>query len=137
MSDNLKFPGSGAGDSDALGEPLSGLVRNAYLPVSPSESDAYWAGLEQRIMSRVRAEGADSGWWSVLAPWAQAGLVAAAAIFALTSVINERISESESQYAYESVVRVSAPTSALSEALGSGLDRRGGTDATLDYVLSH
>jgi len=137
MSDELKFPGPGAADRDSLGEPLTGLVRDAYLPASPAESEAYWAGLEQKIMARVQAEGIEPGWWSVMAPWAQAGLIAATAIFALTSIINQRISESESQYAYESVVRVSAPTLALSEALGSGADRTPGTDATLDYVLSH
>lgn len=138
MSDELRFPGpSDAADRDSLSEPMAGLVRDAYLPVSPAESEAYWAGLEQRIMARVRAEGAETGWWSVLAPWAQAGLIAATAIFALTSVINQRISESESQYAYEVVVPVSAPTSALSDALGTGADRSAGTDATLDYVLSH
>ena len=137
MSDELKFPGPGAADRDSLGEPLTALVRDAYLPASPAESETYWAGLEQKIMARVRAEGVEPGWWSVLAPWAQAGLIAATAIFALTSIINQRISESESQYAYESVVPVSAPTSALSEALGSGTDRTPGTDAALDYVLSH
>jgi hypothetical protein len=137
MSDELKFPGQGAADRDSLGEPLTGLVREAYLPTSPAESESYWAGLEQRIMARVRAEGVEPGWWSVLAPWAQAGLIAATAIFALTSIINQRISESDSQYAYESVVPVSAPTSALSDALGTGADRTTGTDATLDYVLSH
>ena len=109
MSDELKFPGQGASDRDSLGEPLTGLVRDAYLPASPAESETYWNGLEQQIMARVRSEGADSGWWSVLAPWAQAGLVAATAIFALASVINHRISESESQYAYESVVQTPTP----------------------------
>ena len=137
MSDELKFPGPGAADRDSLGEPLTGLVRDAYLPASPAESETYWAGLEQRIMARVASEAVESGWWAELAPWAKAGLIAATAIFALTSVINERISESESQYAYEVVVPVSAPTSALSDALGSGTDRGAGTDATLDYVLSH
>lgn len=137
MSDELKFRGPGTADRDSLGEPLTGLVRDAYLPASPAGSDAYWAGLEQRIMARVRAEGSELGWWSVLAPWAKAGLIAATAIFALTSIINRRISESESQYAYDVVVPVSAPTSALSDALGAGADRSAGTDATLDYVLSH
>jgi hypothetical protein len=137
MSDELKFPGSGAPDRDSLGEPLTGLVRDAYLPTSPAESETYWAGLEQRIMARVRTQPAELGWWSVLAPWVQAGLIAATAIFALTSFINREISESESQYAYESVVPVSAPTSALSDALGTGPDRTRGNDATLDYVLSH
>jgi hypothetical protein len=133
MSNDLKFPGPGTPDGDSLGEPLTGLVRDAYLPASPAESEPYWAGLEQRIMARVRAEGAESGWWHVLAPWAQAGLVAATAIFALTSVINQRISESESQYAYESVVQTPTPDADASESLFSS----SGRDATVEYVLSH
>jgi hypothetical protein len=137
MSDELKFRGPDATDRDALGEPLTGLVRDAYLPVSAGESDAYWSGLEQRIMARVRTEGTDSGWWSVLAPWAQAGLIAATAIFALTSVINHRISESESQYAYESVVQTPTPDADASESLFSATDKASSRDATVEYVLSH
>ena len=71
MSDELKFPGPGAADRDSLGEPLTGLVRDAYLPASPAESETYWAGLEQKIMARVQAEGIEPGWWSVMAPWAK------------------------------------------------------------------
>ena len=137
MSDELKFPGSGSQDRDSLGEPLTGFVRDAYLPVSPAESEAYWAGVEQRIMARVRADGADPGWWSVLAPWARAGLVAAAAIFAVTSVINHRLSESDSQYAYESVVQTPTPDADASESLFAAPDRSTDSDATVDYVLSH
>ena len=141
MTDELRFPGrSGPGDRDLLGEPLTGLVRDAYLPPA-GDTSAYWAGLEHQIMARVGSAGMadsdDSRWWSVLAPWAQAGLIAATAIAALTSVVNQRIAESDSQYAYESVVPVSVPTSALSDALLSSQDRAGGADATLEYVLSH
>ncbi|HUQ47238.1 MAG TPA: hypothetical protein VM053_03220 [Gemmatimonadaceae bacterium] len=137
MTDDLKFPGAGRADSESLGQPLTGLVRDAYLPALPAESDAYWAGLEQRIMARVRAEGAEAGWWSVLAPWAQAGLVAATAIFALTSFINQRLSESESQYAYESVVQTPPPDADASESLFLASDKTAGRDATVEYVLSH
>ncbi len=138
MSDELKFPGpSGKTDRDSLGEPLTGLVRDAYLPVSLAESDAYWAGLEKRIMARVINEGAESGWWLVLAPWARAGLIAATAIFALASVINQRLSDSDSQYAYESVVRTPTPDADASAAVLTSDDRQSSSDATVDYVLSH
>ena len=137
MTDELKFPAGGSADRDSLGEPLTSLVRDAYLPAAPAESDAYWAGLEQRIMARVLTAGTEAGWWSVLAPWARAGLIAATAIFAVTTVINERIAQSESQYAYETVVPVSAPTSGISDALGAASDKTTETDATLEYVLSH
>jgi hypothetical protein len=139
MSDELRFPGtSGSADRDSLGEPLTGLVRDAYLPASPGESSAYWAALEQRIMARVKsADPAEGAWWSVLAPWAKAGLVAAAAIFVLASVIDKRISENESLYAYEAVVQAPTPDADLSAALLTAPNKAAGTDATLNYVLSH
>ncbi len=138
MTDELKFPGSGGSTGrDPLGEPLTRMIRDAYAPAA-SNADAYWAGLESRIMARVRSGGErDAGWWSVMAPWARVGLIAAAAIFAVTSVINQRISESDSQYAYESVVQTSATDVDASAALLASPDRSVGSDATLDYVLSH
>lgn len=137
MTDELRFPGpTGPANRDSLGEPLTGLVRDAYLP--PQDSDPYWAGLEQRIMARVKTAGAeDSRWWSVLAPWAQAGLIAAMAIAALSNVINQRLSESDSQYAYESVIQTPTPDADASEALLSTTDRAASRDAALEYVLSH
>ena len=138
MTDELRFSGrSGSADSDSLNEPLVRMVRDAYSPPG-GDSDSYWAGLETRIMARVRAEGADeSSWWSVLAPWAQAGLIAATAIFAVSGFINERISASESQYAYESAVQIPTPDVDASAAILAAPDRTTGSDATLDYVLSH
>ena len=137
MTDELRFPGpSGPADRDSLDEQLTGLVRDAYLP--PGEHTAYWAGLEQRIMARVKSAGTeDTRWWSVLAPWAQAGLIAATAIAALTSVINQRLSASDSQYAYESVVQTSTTEVDAAADLLAAPDRASGSDATFDYVLSH
>ena len=138
MTDELRFPGpSGPADRDSLGEPLTGLVRDAYLP-APGDSSDYWAGLEQRIMARVKTAGSDDArWWSVLAPWAQAGLIAAMAIAALSNVINQRLSESDSQYAYESVIQTPTPDADASEAILSVTDRTSSRDAALEYVLSH
>lgn len=137
MSNDLKFPGPGTPDRDSLGEPLTSLVRDAYLPAPSAGADAYWAGLEQRIMARVRSQGSEAGWWSVLAPWARAGLIAATAIFALMSVINQRIAESDSQYAYESVVQTPTPDADASESLFLVSDKASGRDAAVEYVLSH
>jgi len=113
MSEELKFPDRASkADSDSLGEPVVELIRSAYLPpVNAAESDAYWAGLEQRIMARVRANGAgESGWWSELVPWARIGLAAAAVIFAVAGVVNQQIVAADAQLAtYESVVDAAAP----------------------------
>ena len=138
MSDELRFPGpSGPANSDSLGEPLTGLVRDAYLPAG-GDTAAYWSGLEQRIMARVKTSRVeDSRWWSVLAPWAQAGMIAALAIAALSNVINQRLSETDSQYAYESVVQPPTPDAEASEAVLSATDKAASRDAALEYVLSH
>jgi hypothetical protein len=136
MSDELKFPGaSGMPDRDSLSEPLRQLVRDAYAP--PTNTEAYWAGLEQRIMAGIKSpRAAETRWWTVLAPWAQAGLIAAAAIFAVTSVINRRISDSETQTAYETALQSPTPEIDASAALLAS-DKSSARDATLDYVLSH
>ena len=135
MGDELKFYGKDARpDRDSLGEPLASLVRDAY---APPGNDEYWAGLEQRIMNRVAAEGtSDAPWWNVLAPWMRPALVAAAAIFAVMGVINQQIGESDSQTAYESVIEATTPdVVATSEELISV--ERGADGAALSYFLSH
>lgn len=152
MSDELKFPdaferggqhggeaGPGEAQRDALSEPLIRLVRDAYAP-PVAAGDVYWNSLEQRIMARASAAGIATGdgqWWSVLGAWAQTGLIAAAAIFAVAGAINQRFNDNDSQFVYESLVQpvtpeiLSAPTDLLSAPEGSR------SDATLIYVLSH
>lgn len=139
MSDELKFPD--ASNRDAIGEQLIRLVRDAYAPpVDASSAESYWLGLEQRIVARTSAASfatTDGQWWSVLGGWAQTGLIAAAAIFALAGALNQRFNDNESQFVYESMIQqttpevLSAPTDLLSAPEGSR------SDATLIYVLSH
>lgn len=137
MNDELRFPtASERADRDSLGEPLVSLIRDAYSPpVSAADSAAYWAGLEQRIMSDVSV---GDRWWTVLAPWARTGLIAAGAVFALAGVINQQIGVSESQFAYESVVEATTPevlsTSEELMTIQSGTDDDG---AAVSYFLSH
>ena len=134
MTDELKFPGNAGRDRDSLDESTVNLVRDAY---APPGGDAYWAGLESRIMARVASEGSgDSRWWNVLAPWARPALVAAAAIFALAGLINQNLSDSDSPLAYDSVLQSVTPdVVATSEELISV--GRGTDGATLSYFLSH
>lgn len=134
MSDELKFHDASRGDPDALSEPARSLIRHAYLP--PRGDDAYWAGLEQRIMARVSS--ADAGWWSELAPWAQRGLVAAAAIFALASVINRQISARDDHFAsYESVVGGSEAFAGSQELVSVQENGTENDAAALRYFLSN
>lgn len=135
MADELKFPDRDTrADSASVGEPLAALIREAY---EPPDGDAYWSGLEQRIMARVSAASAgETLWWNVLAPWARPALIAAAAIFAVAGLINQKLVESDSQMAYESVIQATTPdvVSASEEMISV---ERGADGATLSYFLSH
>ena len=132
MTDELKFPVNG--DRDSLDESLVSLVREAY---APPGGDAYWAGLESRIMNRVATQSSsDSAWWNVLAPWARPALVAAAALFALAGVIDQQLVESEEQVAYDSVVQSVTPDVLKTTEELSSVER-GADGATLSYFLTH
>src|SRR5687768_18038248 len=102
MADELKFPDSferrGERDKDALDDRTARAIRSAYRPlVARGEAEsAYWSTLERRIMARVANAGvplSDQGWLSVLGGWAQVGLVAAAAVFAVAGVVSDRFGE--------------------------------------------
>ena len=132
MTDELRFPANG--DRDSLDESLVSLVREAY---APPGGDAYWSGLESRIMSRVTGQSSsDAGWWNVLAPWARPALIAAAAIFALAGVIDQKLIESEEQVSYDSLVQSVTPEVLTTTQELSSVER-GADGATLSYFLSH
>jgi hypothetical protein len=135
MTDELKFPGNGPRDRDSLDESLTSLIREAY---APPGGDAYWRGLEQRIIARVGSENiGETPWWNVLAPWARPALIAAAAIFALAGVVNQRLAtDSDYQVSYDSVIQSVTPdVVATSEELSSV--SHGAEGAALSYFLSH
>jgi len=137
MSDELKFPD--ASERDPLDETLARLIGDAYAPpVNAAETDAYWARLEQRIMSKVAELPSEARWWTVLAPWARTGLIAAAAIFGLAGIINQQLGEADSQLAYDSVVEASTPDDlATSQELMTLQNGPDGDGAAVRYFLSH
>lgn len=135
MTDELKFPDADA--REPLDERLKALVREAYSPpVSAAGADTYWAGIEQRIMARVSAEAADRSWLSELVPWARVGLAAAAAIFALTSVINQRMTDVDDQVAYEAVIQPDL-SSASDEPIAAQYVPAENDASALRYYLSN
>jgi len=147
MTDELKFPDPlerrVPRDADALNERTARAIHEAYLPpvARGGAENAYWSRLELRIMARVA--GADpvqreQGYWSVLNGWAQAGLVAAAALFAVGGLVSHQLGEPEEQVAYESVVPTSAPEAfSAPAAIMTASDRSTQRDAALQYVLSY
>ncbi len=146
MTDELKFPDPseqrGARDMNALDERTARAIRNAYRPpVALGDAEnAYWNTLERRIMARVASAGlaqSDQGWVSVLGGWAQIGLVAAAAIFAVAGVVSNRVGDTEEQVAYESVVHSSPEVFSTPAQIIMASDKSGQRDAALQYVLSY
>src|SRR5687767_3102045 len=146
MADELKFPDSferrGERDKDALDNRTARAIRSAYRPpVALGEGEnAYWSTLERRIMARVASVGVpynDQGWLSVLGGWAQVGLVAAAALFAVAGVVSDRFDEPDEQVAYESVVHTSPEVYSTPAQIILASDKSGQRDAALQYVLSY
>ena len=146
MADELKFPDpSGqraARDKDALDERTARTIRNAYRPpVALGDAEnTYWNTLERHIMARVASAGlapGDQGWLSVLGGWAQIGLVAAAAIFAIAGVVSNRFGDTEEQVAYESVVHTSPEVFSAPAQIIMASDKSGQRDAALQYVLTY
>lgn len=81
------------------------LLRAAY---TPPTDDAFWAGLEQRIRSRLHEQPVVSTWWSVLSEWRTAGLIAAtlALVISGATIMREKTMEAQTrQIAAEAALR--------------------------------
>ena len=76
------------GRSEGADPTITALLRNAYSAPTPS---SYWAGLEQRVMARVK-EAQPPAWWTVFSEWRTAALVAAtmALLLAGAAMVRQR-----------------------------------------------
>lgn len=122
-------PRAAAGD-----DRVRALLRDLYAaPADP----AYWAGLEARVLARVREGGeATLEWWQLVGRWSRGaalaagvgGLAAAAALFQLR--------DAEARAAYEAVVETTPAISltAVARTTATPADDR---EATLRYVITH
>jgi hypothetical protein len=109
-----------------LDEPLPDNVIEATRALyAPPASDAYWSGLEARIMARI-ADSTAGGWWVVVGGWARGGIaaIAAALVAAVVGLLLMQAHDREVRTAYESATRVApsesiaVPSGALSELDG-------------------
>lgn len=118
--------------------------------VAPPADGEYWDGLEERIMSRVRAErrerraagaGSPALWttlWDALAPWARPVALAAGLALAAAALAFSRLHEQDVQMAYEAVVtpptaQGGLPAQTASRGTGVGSAR----EATLRYLMTY
>ena len=124
------------------GDPkLTRVLRDVY--AAPREQ-AYWDGLETRILSLIAASRLgivqlQPNWWSVLGRWAAPGLAAAGLLFVAAGLVLSRENEAELQTTYEEtteppVVDVLPGAVHVVTAPNDGSSQH---EATFRYVLSH
>lgn len=120
MSDTLEFPTGGDGE-------LTPALRDLYQ--APAD-DAYWAGLEARILARtVGAPVADIqpvAWWQVMGSWSRAGLAAAGLAALLAGAAAMRAREANLRDQYEMVLEADPRlTTPMTVAIPGPRDMRG------------
>lgn len=88
---------NGNGDDEVTRE-----LRRLY---APPHGDAYWRGLEARILSRLtETRAAGNPWWDELGRWARPALAAAAVILLAVSVAMFRSHQASQRMAYEAML---------------------------------
>ena len=120
------------GPHDDGGDPMRALLRAHYAaPADP----AYWAGLEARVLARVR-QGADATpeWWQLLGRWARAGAAAAAVTAAAAAAALFQLRAADARAAFEAVVETTPAITAVARTADTPAD---GREATLRYVITH
>ena len=127
--------------TDEGDERIVRLLRGAYAP--PAE-DAYWDGLETRILSllashRLGIVRLQSNLWSVLERWATPGLAAAGLLFIAAGLFLAQPNEPEIQTTYEEVTEplVVEELPGAVNVVSAPSDRLSQREATFRYVLSH
>jgi hypothetical protein len=96
MTDEMKGPAL-VRDDDELTSHLRAIV-------APPADDAYWAGLEQRIMARIERGREENRWWALSAQVYQIGLMAAGLTLIVAASVFLRERALERRMAYETVI---------------------------------
>lgn len=108
MSNHLRF--------DAEDDAVTRGLRELH---APPAAEAYWSGLQARIMARI-SEG-DSAWWSELGRWTKPALVAAAMLVIAAGALVFRSRDEATQVAYEDVLAAPTPISVQGAARPASL----------------
>lgn len=96
MSDHLKLHTDPEDDDIAHG------LRKLY---AAPESDAYWRGLEARILARLSVAASHGlGWWDELDRWMRPALVAAGVVLLAASIAMVRARQAEQDVAYDAML---------------------------------
>jgi hypothetical protein len=96
MNDEMKGPAL-VRDDDELTSHLRAIV-------APPADDAYWGGLEQRIMARIERGREEKRWWALSPQVYQFGLLAAGLTLIVAASVFLRERALERRMAYETVI---------------------------------
>lgn len=94
--------------------------------------DAYWAGLQMLIMSRVAA-GARASWLQVAAGWARPGLLAAAAVLIVAAALFQANRGDTEPVSFASMTQIASEPEFIYIEHDAARQR----DETLRFVVSH
>ncbi len=114
--------------------PEDELRRELAAEYAAPVDDSFWASLEHRIMSGVRAE-LPSKWWSHFPGWVRYGVAAAAAAAVAISVANWQLRAVESRIAYEELAGDPTGVPLLTEVFDERTEAQ--RENTLRYLISH
>lgn len=126
MNDEMNGPAL-VRDDDELTSHLRAIV-------APPADEAYWNGLEQRIMARIERGREEKRWWALSAQVYQFGLLAAGLTLIVAASVFLRERALERRMAYETVIET--PTGEPQQVFA----RRGlvpDRQATLRAVTDH
>jgi anti-sigma-K factor RskA len=97
---------------------------------APPGGEAFWDGLERKILARV-ASAEDDLWWRQLARWRRGLAVAGAAAIVVAALAARHSSQERSLEAYREIDATTvAPVQVASET-----EREASRDVTLRYVM--
>jgi hypothetical protein len=123
MSDHLRLYDEGGPDGD-----VTRALRQLY---SAPPEDAYWRGLEARILSHLTT--APVTWWDELGRWARPALVAAAVLMLAAGVAVFRSYQADRQGTYEAML---TPTTLPAETAVRPM-LQGHREATFRYLMTN
>ncbi len=106
------------------------LTRTLRAIYTPGGGEAFWEGLERRILARVTANEEDI-WWRQLGRWRRGLAIASAAAIVMAGLIAQHSNHERSLAAYREIEssRV-GPVQVASET-----EREASRDVTLRYVM--
>ena len=106
------------------------LTRTLRILHAPPGGEAFWEGLERRILARVSANDEDI-WWRQLSRWRRGLAVAGAAAILMAGLVAQHSNHQRSVAAYREIEssRV-GPVQVASET-----EREASRDVTLRYVM--